>query len=101
VFRVEVAAVPVKVGPALTEALAPVEIVMSLGSSSSVPVLPSGARVSTLPAKTSVCLPDTSTRPPLPPRRAAARRDRAGEAGRVVGPDDHLAAMRLRRARRR
>ena len=68
VLSVELAAVPVNVGPPLIEALAPVEIVMSLGSSRSVPVAPSGARVSTAPSKASVCLPDTSTKPPSPPR---------------------------------
>ena len=38
------------------------------GSSSSTPVLPNGADRSELPRKSSVPLPDTSTRPPSPPR---------------------------------
>ena len=43
-------------------------MVMSVGSSNSVPVTPFGARVSTLPSYTSDCLPETSTKPPSPPR---------------------------------
>lgn len=66
-FKVEVRAVPVKVGPALIFAFAAVEIVMSLGSSNRVPVRPAGAEVSTRPVKSSVFFPDTSTNPPLPP----------------------------------
>ena len=41
--------------------------VMLNGSSSKLPVLPIGARVSTLASKARVCLPDTSTKPPFPP----------------------------------
>ena len=42
-------------------------IVISVGSSSKVPVTPNGARVSTRPLKAKVCLPDVSTKPPSPP----------------------------------
>jgi hypothetical protein len=66
-FKLEVAAVPVKVGPAVILEFAAVEIVISVGSNSSVPVCPAGADVSTVPSKASVLLPDTSTNPPLPP----------------------------------
>ena len=47
--------------------LAAVLMVMSVGSSSSVPLRPMGARVSTVPLKPSHSLPDTSTKPPSPP----------------------------------
>ncbi len=40
---------------------------MFFGSSSSVPVSPCGARRSTVPLNTSDSLPETSTKPPLPP----------------------------------
>ena len=43
-------------------------MVMSVGSSNSVPVTPFGARVSTLPSYSSDCLPEISTMPPSPPR---------------------------------
>jgi len=66
-FKFEVRAVPVKVGPALMLEFAKLEIVMSLGSSSSVPVRPTGAEAFTRPEKPSVFLPETSTKPPLPP----------------------------------
>jgi hypothetical protein len=86
VLRVELAALPVKVGPALIEALAPVEIVMSLGSSSSVPVRPSGARVSTLPSKAERVLARDLDEPAVAAGGAAAGRDAAGETGRVGRP---------------
>ncbi len=66
-FKFEVAAIPVKVGPAVTLEFAALEMVISVGSSSRVPVRPDGADVSTVPSKASVRLPDTSTKPPLPP----------------------------------
>jgi hypothetical protein len=68
--------------------LAAVEIVMSLGSSSSDPVAPSGARVSTLPSKARVCFPETSTRPPSPPR--APPRAEIVPAKRVVSSDQTM-----------
>ena len=43
-------------------------IVMSVGSSSSVPVLPCAAEVLTVPANASVPLLDVSTKPPSPPK---------------------------------
>ena len=45
----------------------PVLIMISVGSSNSVPVSPLGARVSTLPLNPRLC-PDTSTNPPSPER---------------------------------
>ena len=42
-------------------------IVMEVGSSSNIPVCPRGALVFTRPAKSKVCFPDTSTKPPSPP----------------------------------
>ncbi len=44
----------------------PPTIMISFGSSNSVPVLPFGAVKSTLPAKNSVSFPDISTNPPFP-----------------------------------
>src|SRR6267378_2283999 len=58
-----------------------------MGSSSRVPVLPSGARVSTEAAKPRLSLPDTSTKPPLPPASPPRERMRAPEAA-VVSLSD-------------
>ena len=69
---------------------------MSVGSSSSVPASPWGARVSTWPRKSRTRLPETSTKPPLPdcaPPRALMS---AVVAVDVVGPHDHLAAVARR-----
>ena len=69
VFRLEVAAVVlVSVAPVVPcpDELAAVLIVMSVGSSNNVPVAPCAARVSTVPWKTSVPLPEVSTKPPWP-----------------------------------
>ena len=46
---------------------APLIIVTSVGSNSNVPVWPLGARVLTLPWKSKLPFPETSTKPPLPP----------------------------------
>ena len=77
---------PVKGGPALIAALAPVEIVMSLGSSSRVPVRQIGAG-----CRRCRRTPASACRRPRPGHRrgrgTSAGRDRAGEAGRAVGPD--------------
>ena len=68
-FSVDVAAVLPNVPPArpIPPELAAPLIVISVGSSSRLPVAPCAADVLTLPANASVALPDVSTKPPSPP----------------------------------
>ena len=69
VFKIDVGVGVVSwkvVAPVDSIELAPVEIVISVGSSNKMPILPYCARVSAAPIKFKCCLPETSTKPPLP-----------------------------------
>ena len=60
---------------------------------------PYGARMSAVPVKLSVCLPETSAKPPLPEIAPPRARIVPANVVDAVGPHDHLAAVADRRGR--